>query len=62
MGPDAMTLDAFWPKKKAGRPRKKKTVKDRIEEIRQERRLAEKAEPLSDFDMAAKIEGLWRKR
>lgn len=59
-----MSLEPFRPKKKRGRgrPRKKTTVKDRIDEIREEKRLAEKDEPLTDFDIVAKIEGLRRKR
>lgn len=61
-----MTLDAHWPKKK-GRPLSEETVAERKDRLRyyaeqRRRRQLEEDEPLNDFDIAAKIEGLWRRK
>lgn len=61
-----MTLDAYFPKKR-GRPPKPVESDERQDRRRyyaEQRRLRQEEmdEPLSEFDIAARIEALWRKQ
>ncbi len=58
-----MTDEGKWPKRKRGRKPKEETVAERIFQAhRAKLRQAEKDEPLTPFDVAARIQGLRRRQ